>query len=79
MSRALRYLNVANDLQMLTETSIAPVGNDLTDNLLKLYRLLLIAIQLKEVSQRHLCLPAIGTAQMPTAKVQQANARSNLA
>ena len=69
MSRALWNLNVANDLQVLAHASIALVGDDLTDDLLKLHRLLLIAIQLKEVSQR----------QMPTAEVQQANARSNLA
>ena len=58
---------------------IALVGDDLTDNLLKLHRLLLIAIQLEEVAQRHLCLPAIHAAQMTTPKVQQSNARSNLA
>ena len=79
MSRALRNLNVANDLQVMARVSIALIDDDLTDNLLKLHGLLLIAIQLKEVNQRPLCLPTNHAAQMAAPKVQQANARSNLA
>ena len=79
MSCTLGNLEIPNDLQVLTRPSVTLFRDELTDDLLKLHGLLLIAIQFEKVDQRRLCLPTVRAPQMSASKGQQAEARSYLA
>ena len=79
VSGALGDLKTTNDLQVLTHPSVALFRDNLTDDLLKLHGLLLIAFQFEKVGQRSLCLSTVHTPQVSLPKGQQADACSYLA